>query len=665
MINVDVSNTCFWHETSFMQAAYQVAGLNNMDMLATMCRDTTSRQRGVQESPHFKMIKRLAKNEFFVTHRGCTNPTKVWKVHKILHQNAREYTFDLKDRRTNTVIPNTSIFEYYQRRYDIYLEYPDAPLVETTKKGVVYPMELCVLAPSQRYPYKLNDEQTAKMIKFAVTKPDGRKKSIKQGLRLLDWQNDPYLKDYGLKIDPNMLKTEARLLNPPAVLYGNNQAAEPKYSGRWDLRGKVFLKGNHHPLVSWGVCVIGKGPNQQALQAFIDHFIKIYRGHGGTVQNVKPYIQGGISDTAQAVEKCFNGAGNQASLRPQMLMFILPNRSAEVYKRIKKNCDCRFGVMSQCILGGNVLKNQAQYHSNVCMKFNAKLGGTTCRVKLPSATGHFSRRTMIIGADVSHGAPGSLAPSMAAMTVSMDATCTRYAAACETNGHRAEMIATRNLEDMMRPMFLRWAENIGGGRMPQHIYYFRDGVSEGQYQAVLKSEVADIQQLLYSLTESDPNYHCDFTVIVCEKRHHIRFFPLSGDKNGNPLPGTLVEKDVTHPNEYDFYLCSHAAIQGTARPTHYHVLMDEAKVTPNDLQTMIYEHSYQYARATTPVSLFPAVYYAHLASNRAAAHENKSQDAIVKEKSNPTPNSDPKDTETAPLIPMLNLSGIRWGMWYI
>ena len=125
-------------------------------------------------------------------------------------------------------------------------------------------------------------------------------------------------------------------------------------------------------------------PNRPALQAFIEHFIKIYRGHGGTVTNTAPYITGGVIDIAEAVAHVFNGAGNQAQARPQILMFVLPNRSAEVYKRIKKNCECRFGVMSQCVLGGNVLKNQAQYHSNVCMKFNAKLGGTTCRIKLVS-----------------------------------------------------------------------------------------------------------------------------------------------------------------------------------------------------------------------------------------------------------------------------------------
>lgn len=65
----------------------------------------------------------------------------------------------------------------------------------------------------------------------------------------------------------------------------------------------------------------------------------------------------------------------------------------------------------------------AQYISNVTMKFNAKLGGQTCRAtgqKSAGPAGHFTVPTLVIGADVSHGAPGSMAPSMAAMTISMD-----------------------------------------------------------------------------------------------------------------------------------------------------------------------------------------------------------------------------------------------------
>ena len=37
-----------------------------------------------------------------------------------------------------------------------------------------------------------------------------------------------------------------------------------------------------------------------------------------------------------------------------------------------------------------------------------------------------------------------------------------------------------------------------------------------------------------------------FIVIVRSKRYYIRFFPNKGDKNGNPLPSTLVESGVTN-----------------------------------------------------------------------------------------------------------------------
>ena len=97
------------------------------------------------------------------------------------------------------------------------------------------------------------------MIKFAVTRPEGRKASIAAGLKLLNWGGDRYLQNYGLKIDSQMLKTKARVLEPPTLLFGANAKIEPKFSGRWDLRGKKFLHGNTAPLKSWGVCVLGGG----------------------------------------------------------------------------------------------------------------------------------------------------------------------------------------------------------------------------------------------------------------------------------------------------------------------------------------------------------------------------------------------------------------------
>ncbi|KAI5443899.1 hypothetical protein KIW84_012516 [Lathyrus oleraceus] len=79
------------------------------------------------------------------------------------------------------------------------------------------------------------------------------------------------------------------------------------------------------------------------------------------------------------------------------------------------------------------------------------------------------------------------------------------------------------------------------------------------------------------------------TFVVVQKRHHTRLFPVNPketDRSGNIMPGTVVDTSICHPREFDFYLNSHAGIQGTSRPTHYHVLYDENKFTADQLQSL-------------------------------------------------------------------------------
>ncbi|GKD71913.1 PAZ domain-containing protein, partial [Tanacetum coccineum] len=122
-----------------------------------------------------------------------------------------------------------------------------------------------------------------------------------------------------------------------------------------------------------------------------------------------------------------------------------------------------------------------------------------------------------------------------------------------------------------------------------------DGVSERQFSEMLLNEMDKIHKLVdtfeacLSLKE---NYMPPVTFVVVQKRHHTRFFPVkhgdrgSTDKSGNVLPGTVVDTKICHPTEFDFYLCSHAGIQGTSRPSHYHVLYDENKFTADGLQML-------------------------------------------------------------------------------
>ncbi|KAL4991381.1 Piwi domain-containing protein [Aspergillus falconensis] len=674
IVNVDVSNTCFWARTSLMGAARAITDARDPQHLAHMLRPVPDGHGGVTESQTFyevhRRIKKLGVRPYY---RGCPVPAgTTFMVKGLLNVNARDYMLEIKNHATGT-IQRMSIEAYFRMKYNLQLDHWDLPIVEMTKKGVIYPMELLTIHGLHRYMWKLNEFQTSNMIKYAASRPGDRLQSISKSKRMLNHAGDPVLGTFNLRVDENMIRTKARLLPAPDIEFGGKQRTNPCTNGRWDLRGKKFYLPNKRPLEAWGVGYFpGKrnAINRTQVEAFVDSMIKAYSGHGGTVKT-RPIVLELREDTGEAIKKLYNATGVKFQRDPQLLAVIVPDKNSFTYSRIKKSCDCRWGVPSQVMQSAHVAKNNPQYISNVLMKINAKLGGTTARAIPKVSEAALKRRSMIIGADVSHTPTGVWLPSLAAMSVCMDQFGGRYWGACEANGERVEMIARANLEIMLTPLIREWMSTVGEGRGPDNVYYFRDGVSEGEVQHVLRQEVPDIKAILMKLTQDQ--WKGKFTVVIANKRHHLRAFPKPGDrnsadKNGNPLPGTLIERDVTSPHDWDFLLYSHIALQGTARPVHYHVVLDEIKHRPQELENMIYDHCYQYMRSTTSVSLFPAIYYAHLISNRARHHDDAP--ASSGPQSGPEvklTNPKPKEKKADPrLLPIHGTSNrLPFGMWYI
>lgn len=98
-----------------------------------------------------------------------------------------------------------SLAQYFKKKYDITCVI-GVPVVKMTKKirgkNIYLPVDVLRIDPNQRYNSKLSDTQTSQMIKFAVTLPKQRWEAVEQGVRLLNWQGDKYLKHYGLQISP-------------------------------------------------------------------------------------------------------------------------------------------------------------------------------------------------------------------------------------------------------------------------------------------------------------------------------------------------------------------------------------------------------------------------------------------------------------------------------
>ncbi|KAI1763510.1 Piwi-domain-containing protein [Hypoxylon sp. FL1150] len=710
-INVDRCQTAFWPEDSIDQIALRLLnsqkeewqGWNEYQFMQFTKPIEVNRggQIMYQPSEPFMFLRRLAKLKFVVNHRNKLGEPKIYTVKRLIFDpkyktaGATSYTvkFDkkMKDKEGNPTgeVKETSVYDHYWDQYQIKLRWAYLPIIESSRGGL-FPMELCNTISHQRYNYKLNPQQTSDMIRQAATRPQKRKADIMEGVTHLKWSMDPCLKAFGINVNSNMVVSNARLLQNPEVAFAN-QKINPGVSGRWDLRGKKFLEPNAHELKSWSfICCgdDGRTCHQNELENFARQFSNIYRNHGGKI--AKPALAMTLSygdgDFSKICEKAYKDTGNHFGAEPQIIFFVLASKNQLVYERIKRSMDCRYNIVSQCLWGPQVRKAQAQYMSNVAMKVNSKLGGVTCKVPGPTAANppFWKRPTMVIGVDVSHGASGSQAPSMAALTMSMDKHGTRYAAACETNGYRKEIVQEWAMDSMLPKLLSHWRKTNGVN--PVHVFYIRDGVSEGQFHHVLDEELKHMKTCFEKVKIPFPQ----FTVIIATKRHHVRFFPkpndkLTGDRNGNPLPGTLVERDVTHPKHYDFYLCSHVAIQGTARPVHYQVIRDDTKMPPNELQKMIYQQCYQYCRSTTPVSLHPAVYYSHLASNRARSHESgispesrilaygKSGFPVMKGHSELNYTDSREEEEKSPpltvmhgkQIPMSTVSFMNTTMWYV
>ncbi|KAF4126056.1 eukaryotic translation initiation factor 2C [Geosmithia morbida] len=641
-LNCDVANTSFWVGNQSMDqlVCHFLASCDglfcNLDPATTLgyhLRPVQRRDGQFQSTEAFKTLRKLRRLKFNVRHANRKNPEKVFTVEDFMFGpeycpegcTATNVNFDHEGKQT-------SVFDYYRKKYGVTLRYPKLPLIDAGKGGAV-PMELAFILPMQRYMFKLSGKHTDAMIKIAVTKPAERRRDIEQRVKGLDLQNDRHLRFYGVEFDANFAQTKAKILAPPIVNFKQGRQ-EPRFAGRWRLdQGNIrFWKPNQRPLVAWGIIAMDNClPGPGAMTAFVNKFRTTFIRHGGSCPEPGMVLSvpgASKANGAEAVEFAHNQI-RRARGYTQLLFIVVGFKNSPHYERLKKNADCRFGILSQIVTHANVGNDagNSQYISNVCMKVNAKLGGSTSRTATPfgKSPTYFppNRPTMQIGMDVSHAAPGANSPSVAAMTMNCDADANRFAAAVESNSYRMETVHPANLHMFLDLLYAVWCKGHNGAT-PGHVMYFRDGVAEGQFAQVIDREVDEMKRWFRSRKKAMPK----FTVIVATKRHHIRFFPgpdqrtKGGDQNLNPKPGLLVEHEVTHPFMWDFYLNSHKAIQGTARPIHYYVILDEMNCPVNDLQRIIYHQCYSYVRSTTPVSIHPAIYYAHLACNRARQHEN-------------------------------------------
>jgi len=342
------------------------------------------------------------------------------------------------------------------------------------------------------------------------------------------------------------------------------------------------------------------------------------------------------------VEKAFSKFGANQTGKPELILVILPDKYVALYNLVKYQGDIVHGIHTVCVVGSkfNGPSNKGgydlQYFANVALKINLKMGGVNQGLDAEKLDIVSQGKTMIVGIDVTHPSPGSTetAPSVAGVVASINKHLGQWPAVLGIQDPRTEMVA--NLGELFKSRLLLWRKH--NGNVPENIIVYRDGVSEGQYDIVLKQELPKLQKSckeLYSpadIAKGLPR----ISIIIVGKRHHTRFYPTQVDegsvdpKSSNSKNGTVVDRGVTEARNWDFFLQAHTALMGTARPAHYVVVYDQifARLpvpqpfmnAADVLEDFTHNMCYMFGRATKAVSICPPAYYADLVCERARRH---------------------------------------------
>ncbi|KAG5725156.1 Protein argonaute-2 [Termitomyces sp. T112] len=542
--------------------------------------------------------------------------------------NARQHSFETDE------YGKVTVENYFKRKYKITLKQPDLPLVDVGGTKANYlPAELCEILPNQPFRGKLTDEHTASMITYAAKPPNINATSIvNRGLNELGFrQGAGPLGAFGISIGTEMAVVPGRILPPPGIQYG---AGTPQVDDRasWNLRNVRFAKGAS--LSNWAVLLIKDGNNRDEFSSTSDPelmktmkgFADMCKNSGMNVNNVPPVVvqcdlpRKDRSDLtrAQAIGAIRESLRSMKS-KPNLVLVLLSNGDKHIYSGIKHLCDSYLDLATVCVHSAKIRKEkgQLQYFANVALKVNMKLGGVNHALDQANMIWLKQMPTMLMGIDVTHPGPGSTkgTPSIAAVVASCDTSFAQYPASMVIQETKKEMVT--NLAKLVGERLVLFQKR--NQSLPQRILVYRDGVSEGQFQIVVDEELPAIRQACTQFDKGKSPYRPKITIVICGKRHHTRFFPTeaeNADRDGNPKPGTVVDRGVTAIYHFDFFLQAHGGLQGTTRPTHYYVVHDDIGFKADELQGLTNAVSYMFARATKAVSLVSPAYYADLACER-------------------------------------------------
>ncbi|XP_072409954.1 piwi-like protein 2 isoform X1 [Chiloscyllium punctatum] len=402
------------------------------------------------------------------------------------------------------------------------------------------------------------------------------------------------LAHWGLVIDEDIYKTEGRILPPEKIIVRCRSfpsGADVNWS-REVVREKVISAAT---LQCWALLYT----KQSATHAkdLVSFMSKVAEPIGITFQQ-PAFIELKDDRTQTYVRTLQSYLGSNDSVK--LVVCIVTGNRDDLYHAIKKLCCVQSPVSSQVINVRTV--SQTVRMRSICQKIllqiNCKLGGELWGVDIPL------KQLMVIGMDVYHD-PVRGKQSVVGFVASMNKAMTKWFSKVAFQMPNQEIID--GLKICMVASLKKYYEVINHC-LPEKIAVYRDGVSDGQLNAVTDYE---LPQLLKCF-EVFSNYHPKMIVIVVQKRISTNLYAQAASGRLEvPPPGTVMDHTVTSREWTDFFLLAHTVRQGCGIPTHYICVYNSLKLSPDHMQRLTFKLCHLYWNWSGTIRVPAPCKYAH------------------------------------------------------
>ncbi|KAL8619083.1 hypothetical protein ACOMHN_019355 [Nucella lapillus] len=521
-----------------------------------------------------------------------------------------------------------SYIQYYQTQYNVQILNRNQPLLVTNgksrdKHGTVTPCfiylvpELCLLtgfSEESRTDFRLRKDLDV----HTKLDPDSRARKLKGFLTSIHNKEEAVkeLKAWNMRFEPNLVQIQGRELPQQDVFMrsrGQNIPLEfEKNKVEWSraMQSRQMLLTIN--LKNWILVYMRR--SEQNARSLAQSLREVAGKMGMNIENPSTLVLD--NDRLEAILRGLND--NVKVNHTQMVVCILPNNRKDRYDGIKKFCCLQRPVPSQMVLDKTLSKPRGlmSVATKIAIQMNCKLGGVVWNMHIPL------KGSMIVGIDCYHDSSQKKG-TVGGVVASTSADFTRYKSTVTFQTRHVELI--NQLESCLN--VCREAYFKERQAYPSSIVVFRDGVGDGQLQTLRDHEIPQIKTAMRNIP---------MVFYVVKKRTNARFFREAhgGDQSGgrggsygrgarggsagqggvqlqNPLPGTVVDKVVTKPNWWDFFLVAQTVREGTISPTHYNVLLNELNLKANTCQMLAYRMTHMYYNWQGTIRVPAPCMYAH------------------------------------------------------